>query len=815
MTRRTRILLGVSVSVLAVLVLGAILATFFFPGEKVRSVIEKTAADTLKMPVRIGKAGLSFRGLPCIQVSDITIGPARPGEQALATVKSVRVRIGILPLLKGRADISSLVVDTPVMNLITRKDGTINLSAKTGTPKLRTAQAPQLPVPVTLRIFRMENGAVSLINEKDSSRTTLENISQRLSLRIGRNLESLKTDGELKVGEISLFSGGKRQPVSGVSLRFSHELGGNPSTGDLTLSKGTLEVNGLPITVTGELKGGKTASFHVETGVVEASKLIAALPDSMLRGKRDIRADGTFSLTLDGNALFGETKPVIRYSGAMDVRDMSVAVKGFPKKIDAIRSTVGITDSTLTFRNTEIRIAGSRATLDGTVSGYLEKPVLALRTDGTVSMDDVTAALPVLGENKAQGGITFAVAAAGNTAEPEDLRISGDISFRELSLWMPKVLKNPAVLNGDLRISQDRIGLSGIALRTGKSDFTLTGGITGYMNLMPKRRGAPVVLKGALGSTLVDLNDMLVIDKKAPIVKPWDLDEPLRNLPVPPALEADLAVKLKTVIFGLLKADSADGTVSLRKGVLELSKLNIATYQGALTGKTTLNFSNPEQVVYHGRFDIKNLNAETFLSDFFDTGQHFKGLFSSSLTFNGAGLDSVSFFKNLKGDGSGSLENGEFVNWEFMKQFGRQLKFLNFDTLSFSRIYGAFTVENQRVITPALTAQTEYGAITFDGSTGFDTTVNYDIAFTLNSKASSLAAKSRLGGLEEIFAASNTPELYILAGGRLKSPSFKIDASRSGKTARNILKNKAEELIQKQDRDLQEKGKKLIDKLFK
>ncbi|MHB9029276.1 MAG: AsmA family protein [Candidatus Latescibacterota bacterium] len=816
MTRRNKIIIGVILVLVHLFVLGGFLAVKFFPAERIRVMAEGRAARALGMPVRIGDLRLSFRGVPSVQATDIVVGPAAPGELPLAGVKSVKVRVSLLPLLKRQIDITSLVIDEPMVNLITRADSTTNLPALTDAARPKEAGKPGLPVPVSLHSLRIRKGTVSLINEKENSRTVLSEISQRLSLRISRDLKNLTSSGKLDIGSVDLWARGKRQPISGSKVQFSHELTGNAAAGDFALSGGELQVNGIPIKLTGEVKNGKNITFHAETGMLKAADVVAALPDSMLPNKKDVSAEGEASLVLDGIAQIGTGKPDVRYKGSLAIRDLTAAVKGFPKKIDHLRSMVDITESALTFRDTEVRIDQSRATLSGTVSHYLEKPDLALRTSGSLNMNDITSALPLFKENKPTGKVAFDLKVDGvPSPEIADLRLSGTLTLDNLVMNLPKALKNPAALNGTIRVSPDLIGLSSLVLKTGKSDITVTGGISNYLNILPDRKGDAALLKGTIASTLLDINDMLEIPKNAPIIKPWDLDEPLRNLPVPPSLRAEVGIRLGAVLFGRLKADSVQGSVTLHKGVLELSGLNVTAYNGALTGKTTINFSNPEQVVYSGGFNLGKLNAQTFITQFFNTGDHFRGLFSSAFTFSGAGLDSLSFFKNLKADGSGVFENGQVVNWEFLKKLGSQLKFLNFETVGIGKVQGSFQVLDNKVITPDLIAKTEYGDITLDGVTGLDTKINYRMGFDLNDKAVNLASKNRLGSFAELIASSKRPELRIAATGTLKSPSFKIDTTGIERNVKDRLKDEAQKLLGKQDSTLQQKGKKLLDRIFK
>ncbi len=817
MTRRKKIILGAVLSFILIVILAGVLAAVLFPADRVRSMVESGASEALGMPVRVGELGLSFWGMPSVRAADVTVGPARPGEPPLAAVKSIRVRVGLLPLLRRQVDITSLTVDEPVVNLLTRADGSSNMPAVADSagPK-EPSGAPSLPVPVSLRSFRINDGTVSLINEKDQTRTVLEDISQRLSLRITRDLTTLRSSGELEAGNIELWSRGKRQPLSGSMIRLTHEVSGNAAEGNLTLTEGELAFNGIPVKLTGELTGWKSATFHAETGTLEAGRIVASLPDSLLPNKKDVAADGEVSLVLDGSAGFVEPEPVFRYTGELAIRDVSASVEGFPKRIDRFNGVVGITEQTLTLRDMEVRIDRSRAALAGTVSGYLENPVLAVRTEGVVNMEDIASAMPFFTENRPTGTVTFDLAVTGSPSpEITALEPSGSLTLNNLTMSLPEALKNPATLNGTVRLSPRTVGINDLTFKSGKSDLAVNGALTGYLNLLPGRAGGDAVLKGVVGSTLLDLNDLLVTRKEAPLLKPWDLDEPLKHLPVPPSLQAEMGVKLNTVLFGRLKADSVQGTVTFRNGVLELSRLNAAAYDGALTGSTSVNFSNPEQIVYSGGFNLARLNAQTFISSFFGTGEHFRGQFSSAFTFNGSGLDSLSFLQNLKAEGSAVFENGQVVNWEFLKQLGQRLRFLSFDTLGFGNIQGAFRVADRKVITPNILAKTEYGDFTAVGTTGFDGAVDYTILLDLNNRAVDLAAKNKLGDLAGIIASSREPELRVAATGTLKKPSFKIDASSVRENVKQKLREEAEKLLEGEDSDLQQKGRKLLDRIFK
>ena len=345
------------------------------------------------------------------------------------------------------------------------------------------------------------------------------------------------------------------------------------------------------------------------------------------------------------------------------------------------------------------------------------------------------------------------------------------------------------------------------------------------MKLAFPEENAEVAFTGALTSKEIDIQDMIFIDKEKPTIKPWDLEQPLKSTPLPPTLSAEATVQLGTVRFGKLKADSVRGRITLKNGVFTMDNLDVAAYQGKLTGNTVLTFSDIDNVTYNGGFSLNGFQSGAFIADFFDTDDFFRGSLSSSLKFSGAGLDSVSMLDNLTGSGNMRFENGEIDNWEFTKKLGAYLKFLDFTTLKFETIANSFTIKDRQLITPDMTLKTADGGITLNGTTGFDTSIDYTMTFALN-EAASKKAVAQLSSLSQwIKSDPGAIELDVTAGGTLKSPSFGLDTTKAQNKLKAAVKEEVkekvsdtvQELIEKniQDEDLQEKGKDLLKKLLR
>ena len=298
------------------------------------------------------------------------------------------------------------------------------------------------------------------------------------------------------------------------------------------------------------------------------------------------------------------------------------------------------------------------------------------------------------------------------------------------------------------------------------------------------------------------------------------MENTIKTMPVPPNLSVDNSVNLGTVVFGKMKADSVTGRITVKDGVFKLQDLNVRAYQGALTGNAGMKVAQTGDATYDGSFKLNALDAGSFLSSFFGTGEdQFGGKLSSTLSFNGAGLDSVSMLDNLKASGSLDILNGSIANWEFTKQLGQYLKFLNFDKIDFDSIKNTFKVENKKVVTPDMGIKTSFGDVNLDGATGFDKSVDYKMSLLLDEQNSKKAAQ-QFSSLANLFKGeTGRLEFDVTAGGTLKSPSFSIDTSKAEDQLKTRLKDsvkqEAEKLLDKQDDELKQKGKDLLKNILK
>lgn len=142
----------VVVAVAGVLVLPSLIDLRALVQPVLQSVKDQTGRE-----VRIGSVGLSLLP-PSASVGDLTVanipGAANPD---MVRVKSVQVQVGLLALLSGRVEISSIAIVDPVIAIETLKDGRSSLDFPKG-----QAAAPGKQTDVKLEQVTVKNGLVIL-----------------------------------------------------------------------------------------------------------------------------------------------------------------------------------------------------------------------------------------------------------------------------------------------------------------------------------------------------------------------------------------------------------------------------------------------------------------------------------------------------------------------------------------------------------------------------------------------------------------------------------------------------------------------------
>jgi AsmA protein len=299
MSRLIAILIGLVILVVAaILVLPMLISSDTYKGKLIEVVKVQTGRDL----VIGGDVRLSIFPVLGVKAEDVRFSNAGwAKEPDMATMKTLRVSLKLIPLIRGELEIDSFVLVDPVIHIEVKADGTPNWRFESASPATETdaqAQADQTGQPeqtestsansrlknLKLSNVAIENGSATYFSAQTGAKQSVEKINVELSMPALD--DPFKADGSLvwNADQVSISLAAKRP-------RALTEGGDTPLTLSIKSPKLNASYDGTLRALEGMRFGGK-----VDLAVGSVRDLAAWLGSPMPAG------NGFGKLTLSGNA---------------------------------------------------------------------------------------------------------------------------------------------------------------------------------------------------------------------------------------------------------------------------------------------------------------------------------------------------------------------------------------------------------------------------------------------------------------------------------------------------------------------------------
>lgn len=150
--------------------MGGLIGPFFIDWTAYRQVFEDEASKAIGHPVRVaGAADARFLPMPAITFSDVRVGESE-GE-ALARIDEIRVRMELMPLLRGEIQVTDLVIERPVVSAAIDDAGRLDWLLTTDN------RTPVDPDKVIFNRVQISNGTLLLIDGRRDNLWQLDDVN--------------------------------------------------------------------------------------------------------------------------------------------------------------------------------------------------------------------------------------------------------------------------------------------------------------------------------------------------------------------------------------------------------------------------------------------------------------------------------------------------------------------------------------------------------------------------------------------------------------------------------------------------------------
>jgi AsmA protein len=397
--------------------------------------------EALNRRIDVGEVHLSLVPTPAIELSKLTVSDSAAfADNTFFSAQQLRLRLKLLPLLRGRFEIVELVLDKPIFNLLKQPDGSFNYSdigskkspavarretrKKPDSAKAADAAAGYLAIPNRLRV---NDGELNVIT-KGHAPISIKGVDLALQeftgaapfpFRLAFSYAGLKTvalEGQLNYQEEKALLELKNNRLKVADLSFPVEgyvsnLATTPRL-SLTLNSESVEVKSvLPIlAVFGlalrdvEIAGPMALYMNVSgpsNGLV--TQVRGRFNDVRVQSKRAVKGNlnGTVDLKLPLGG--GTITRRLQGSGKLSARDGELTNVNLIKKIQRVTGMIGLSKDerreVTTFQRLEadftvhdgmadfsrVFLVNPQMEVDGSGSMTLEQPTLSMDLRTTLS----------------------------------------------------------------------------------------------------------------------------------------------------------------------------------------------------------------------------------------------------------------------------------------------------------------------------------------------------------------------------------------------------------------------------------------------
>jgi uncharacterized protein involved in outer membrane biogenesis len=509
-----------------IVLIGATVATLFalYPPEKIKALVLPQVEKSLGRSIQVQKVGISFFPFLGMRFTGLEISnTTREGfsTKPFVSLDEFLLKVNLLSLLEKRLDINRIVLRGPRILVEVDKNGKYNFDDLAVVAKDTTKKAPQaapqaaaLPIPLTLRHFIIENGAVMYDDRKSGMRVAAGAINQRVDVSMDRDLKNIRTTGELKVADISFMSKEVKKPLSGLTVTFSHDLRVDLPAGVLTINQVRASFQKVFVSLNGKVSDFNTApvlDLAVRTDSLSIADIVAEVPASLAPEIAKIKASGMVQALIN---IQGQVKPAVMPAvrGHIIVRNGLIQYADLPQSINGMNADIAFTENSVDITDFAMNLGKNPVRIKALVQDF-KAPQVDAQVDASVNLGELKDVIKMPQGNGMSGSIEAHVTAKGriNPAAPASMDVKGGIRCAGITLHTPALIK-PLVLNGNIGFTPKSIDPD-LTATIGASIVKLKASVTDFLTLaLPaaQQKTAPrPKVNFSVASSLLDANEML------------------------------------------------------------------------------------------------------------------------------------------------------------------------------------------------------------------------------------------------------------------------------------------------------------------
>lgn len=789
--------LGLFLSVLALKV--------FFPSQKIKTLIETKATETLGVPVKVGGVALDVFPPFSMDIKAVEIGEKQKLNTSYSFVKRVRVGVNLLKLLQKELDVRSLVVEEPFVRL--------SPSTEKNEPKT-TPASTNSTFQMNLRRLLLKSGTLQLVDETGAVTTELAGIDEDLSALVNaQNVAQVK--GVLNIERISQKLA-KATFGQGVKIKLQKNFTLDLNRGDLTLSQANLFLNEFNVNIEGFAKGLLSSTpemdFKFSGPASEVANILGFIPKALFPQMQGVSSKGQLSFEgfVKGLVDLNKTNKIekLNYQAQLRLNNGFLSHPHLPAPVENITVSLTVDPKKIVIDKVFAKSMNSFLDLSGTVFEHQTSPKLNLQVSGDVDLAKTSQTQKDL---TASGQASFKMHIKGT---PEKPLAQGTVQMKNVGFVQKDFLPLEQV-NGEVVLIDEQVQFNALHMKMGTSDFLIQGGLTGLLAFLNEKNPAKQNLRFHLKVSGEHLNaDELLQSLSSKEEKQTQTDLSLLN-----PYEGTFEVSYKDALFNGLKTKNIDFVSNLKKGIFEIKKLQFGTLGGVFSILGRANYQNLNEPIFDVKLKIENASTKDFfeyasgLNKFGGVGKFLTGNVSVDTSLQGKLKQDLSLdLGSLVSKGNLKFMDAKMENYPLQNELNAFLKTDQLKSLQFSNWTQPFEIKEGGLNVNNMNVQAGNFGFVVNGNQKLDGSSHFGIDLKLpKALAQNIAEKLPSGAANLLMGGGTSLQLPLALSGTLFSPQLSLNNEKLSQS----LKNQAQTQVQnKVESKVEEKKQEVVNKVL-
>ncbi|HET6245628.1 MAG: hypothetical protein H0V01_00580 [Bacteroidetes bacterium] len=784
-----RILLGFLAIFLLFIALGVFIGIYY--GAEVKSMVVNEINQRLLTKMDVKHVDFSvLKKFPygSVEFTDVVIieSVEKANKDTLLKASGISLHFNLFEIFKGKYNLKKIQVDNAIIKPVIGQKGEENFIFWKTDPKSQDQD-----ISFSIDEVLLKNVAVFYTNYKSEDKIIFKTEQTVLKGDFSSKHYLLKIKSSLFADQINFENINyiKKQP-----LKINLELDINNEKNSYTINNSHLSVADLNFVVNGNIEKQNELTgidLKIIGKDINIKSLLSLLPENYSNYTSSYSGSGNFYFngTISGNssehespsflADFGINKGEMLHKNS-SVKVEKINLKGsFNSGSDSKKKT-----SFLDINEFNCQIGSGNFSGDFSIRDF-QNPSVRLSTVSSFELAELADFFQSDTLENIHGKVKIDASYSGifkskDTYTAEDFRkskTSGKIVLSSIEFSLkndPLVYKD---ISGELLFDNNDLIISELSGKISESDFVLTGF---FRNVFPYYfvEDQKLIVDAKLRSSKINLDELFVSSDNSSKDTIYDMHFSKRA-------SFYLDAEVGEIVFRKFQAKNINGKIVLKDQKLTTQKIQFSAMDGQIETSVSIDGSDGNNFKVASQAVFSNIDVSKMFYQFENFGQqlmqekHIKGSASASVRFSALYDNKLNIDdKSIACNADITIEKGELLNFEPMKQLSSFIRVPDLQQIKFSTLHNVIEIVNEKIYIPKMEINSSAIDISIAGVHGFNDNVDYRFRLLLSDLLAGKVRESNknnneFGSLEE--DDRRRMSVFISMKGHIDNPKFSYD----------------------------------------